>query len=77
LAQLVLNHVSKIDELQDEVIVNAENILPVIDIDGLLKDPEAYLLTLGMSFLDEHIDEIEKGAKLGEKFAKKVLDKSG
>jgi len=77
LAQLVLNHVSKIDELQDEVIVNAENILPVIDIDGLLKDPESYLLTLGMSFLDEHIDEIEKGAKLGEKFAKKVLDKSG
>ena len=77
MAQLVLNHVSKIDELQDEVIVNAENILPVIDIDGLLKDPESYLLTLGMSFLDEHIDEIEKGAKLGEKFAKKVLDKSG
>ena len=77
MAQLVLNHVSKIDELQDEVIVNAENILPVIDIDGLLKDPESYLLTLGMSFLDEHIDEIEKGAKLGEKFAEKVLDKSG
>ena len=73
----MLNHVSKIDELQDEVIVNAENILPVIDIDGLLKDPESYLLTLGMSFLDEHIDEIEKGAKLGEKFAEKVLDKSG
>jgi hypothetical protein len=27
--------------------------------------------------LNEHIDEIEKGAKQGEKFAKEVLKKSG
>jgi len=42
-----------------------------------LKNPEEYLLSLGLSFLNEHIEEIEKGAKQGEKFAKEVLKKSG
>jgi len=77
LAQLVLNHIAKIDELQDEVIQNAESILPSIKINELMKDPESYLLSLGLSFLNEHMDEIEMGAKQGEKFAEKVLEKSG
>ena len=77
MAQLVLNHIAKIDELQDEVIQNAESILPSIKINELMKDPESYLLSLGLSFLNEHMDEIEKGAKQGEKFAEKVLEKSG
>tara|TARA_R110000765_G_scaffold362237_1_gene452455 strand:- start:126 stop:356 length:231 start_codon:yes stop_codon:yes gene_type:complete len=75
LAQLVLNHIAKIDELQDEVIQNAESILPSIKINELMKDPQSYLLSLGLSFLNEHIDEIEKGAKEGEKFADKILRK--
>tara|TARA_R100000750_G_C2308505_1_gene81573 strand:- start:521 stop:745 length:225 start_codon:yes stop_codon:yes gene_type:complete len=74
---LVLNHVAKIDELQDEVIQNSDSILPSIDLDELLKSPESYLLSLGLSFLNEHIDEIEKGAKQGKKFAEEVLKKSG
>ena len=77
MAQLVLNHIAKIDELQEEVIENSENILPSIELDALMKDPEGYLLALGMSFLNEHMDEIEKCAKEGEKFAEKVLKKSG
>jgi len=77
LAQLVLNHIAKIDELQDEVVQNADNILPSINIDEMLKDTEGYLLNLGLSFLTEHIDEIEKGAKQGQRFAKEVLKKSG
>lgn len=77
MAQLVLNHISKIDELQDEVIQNAESILPSIKINELMKDPESYLLSLGLSFLNEHMDEIEMGAKQGEKFAEKILEKSG
>ena len=77
MAQLVLNHIAKIDELQDKVIENADNILPSIDMDNLLKNPESYLLSLGLSFLNEHIDEIEKGAKQGKKFAEEVLKKSG
>lgn len=77
MAQLVLNHITKIDELQNEIIENSEKILSVINIDELMKDKEGYLLSLGMSFLNEHIDEIEKGAELGEKFAEKVLEKSG
>ena len=77
MAQLVLNHIAKIDELQEEVIQNADSILPSIDMDDLLKNPEEYLLSLGLSFLNEHIEEIEKGAKQGEKFAKEVLKKSG
>ena len=75
MAQLVLNHIAKIDELQDEVIQNAESILPSIKINELMKDPQSYLLSLGLSFLNEHIDEIEKGAKEGEKFADKILRK--
>ena len=43
----------------------------------MLKDTEGYLLNLGLSFLTEHIDEIEKGAEQGQKFAKEVLKKSG
>ena len=77
MAQLVLNHIAKIDELQDEVIQNAESILPSIKINELMKDPESYLLSLGLSFLNEHIDEIEMGAKQGERFAEKILEKSG
>ena len=77
MAQLVLNHIAKIDKLQDEVIQNADSILPSIDLDELLKSPESYLLSLGLSFLNEHIDEIEKGAKQGKKFAEEVLKKSG
>ncbi len=77
MAQLVLNHIAKIDELQDEVIENADNILPSIEINELMKDPQSYLLNLSLSFLNEHIDEIEKGAKQGERFAKGVLKKSG
>tara|TARA_R110000744_G_scaffold221777_1_gene340763 strand:- start:276 stop:416 length:141 start_codon:yes stop_codon:yes gene_type:complete len=45
--------------------------------DDLLKNPEGYLLNLGLSFLNEHVDEIEKGAKQGKQFAKEVLKKSG
>jgi predicted DNA-binding protein (UPF0278 family) len=63
--------------LQDEVIQNAESILPSIKINELMKDPESYLLSLGLSFLNEHVDEIEKGAKQGERFAEKILEKSG
>ena len=77
MAQLVLNHIAKIDELQDEIIQNAESILPSIKINELMKDPESYLLSLGLSFLNEHMDEIEMGAKQGEKFAEKILEKSG
>lgn len=76
MAQLVLNHIAKIDELQDEIIQNAESILPSIEINALMKDPESYLLSLGLSFLNEHMDEIEKGAKQGERFAEKILEKS-
>jgi len=35
------------------------------------------LLGLSLSFLNEHVDEIEKGAKQGDKFATEVLKNSG
>ncbi len=75
MAQLVHNYLNKLDDLQDEVVDNAENILGSIDMDELLKDPEAYLLSLGDAFLGEHIDEVEKAHKEGKKFADKILDK--
>tara|TARA_R100000231_G_scaffold97749_1_gene73017 strand:- start:885 stop:1082 length:198 start_codon:yes stop_codon:yes gene_type:complete len=61
------------DLLNEEVDKNADNILEVIDIDALLKDPEGYLLSLGDAFLKEHLDEIQKASKEGKKFAEKIL----
>ena len=76
MAQLVHNYLEKLDDLDDEVISNADNILGAIDLDELLNDPEGYLLALGDAFLKEHIDEIQKADKEGKKFAEKVLKKS-
>ena len=73
MAQLINNHLDKLDELEDVIINNADNILPSINIDELLKDPEGYLLLLGDTFLKEHINEIEKAAKAGELFADNIL----
>ena len=77
MAQLVLNHTLSLIELEQEVIYNANNILPSIDLDKLLRDPKAYALTLGLTFLNEHMDEIEQGITMGEQFANEVLKKSG
>tara|TARA_Y100000310_G_scaffold39203_1_gene36812 strand:- start:1449 stop:1670 length:222 start_codon:yes stop_codon:yes gene_type:complete len=72
---LVHNYLDKLDDLRETVVEDADIILSAIDIDELLKDPEGYLLSLGDAFLKEHIDEVEKAHKEGEKFAKKVLKK--
>tara|TARA_R100000329_G_C7613431_1_gene217734 strand:+ start:1057 stop:1287 length:231 start_codon:yes stop_codon:yes gene_type:complete len=73
LAKLINNYLDKMDLLNEEVDKNADNILEVIDIDALLKDPEGYLLSLGDAFLKEHLDEIQKASKEGKKFAEKIL----
>ena len=75
MAQLVHNYLDKLDELEDVIKGNADNILDAIDLDELLKDPEGYLLTLGDSFLKEHMDEIEQASKEGKKFAEALLKK--
>ena len=66
----------ELDTLQDEIVSNADNILQAINMDDLLKSPESYLLSLSLSFLNEHTDEIEKAHKEGIKFAEKILKKS-
>jgi len=76
LAQLVHNYLDELDTLQDEIVSNADNILQAINMDDLLKSPESYLLSLSLSFLNEHTDEIEKAHKEGIKFAEKILKKS-
>ena len=73
MAQLVHNYLDELDKLESVIKDNADNILNVIDLDELLKDPEGYLLTLGDSFLREHMDEIEQASKEGKKFAEKIL----
>ena len=60
-------------ELQQEVIDNAENILSVINVEELVKNPKEYLTALGLEFLNEHIDEIEEGSNQGKKMAKEIL----
>ncbi len=61
-------------ELQQEVIDNSENILNVIDVEQLVKNPKEYLTRLGLEFLNEHIDEIEQGADQGKKMAQEILN---
>ena len=73
MAKLINNYLDKMDLLNEEVDKNADNILEVIDIDALLKDPEGYLLSLGDAFLKEHLDEIQKASREGKKFAEKIL----
>jgi len=73
LAQLINNHLDKLDKLEEIIVENADNILPSIKVDELLKDPENYLLALGDAFLKEHIGEIEQAADAGKVFADNIL----
>ena len=56
MAQLLDDHLKKLDELETVIKNNADNILNVINIDDLLKDPEGYLLALGDAFIKDHLD---------------------
>ena len=76
MAQLLHNYIDKLDKLDDVIVENAENILSVINLDELLKDPEGYLMALSDAFLEEHLPEIEKASREGEKFAKEILKRS-
>ncbi len=74
MAQLLDDHLKKLDELETVIKNNADNILNVINIDDLLKDPEGYLLALGDAFIKDHLDEIEQAKKEGQKYAESVLN---
>lgn len=74
MAQPLHNGIRKVAELQQEVIDNAENILDVINVEQLVKNPKEYLTRLGLEFLNEHIDEIEQGADQGKKMAEDILN---
>lgn len=74
MAQLLNDHLKKLDELETVIKNNADNILNVINIDDLLKDPEGYLLALGDAFIKDHLDEIEQAKKEGQKYAESVLN---
>ena len=76
MAQLLDDHLKKLDELETVIKNNANNILNVINIDDLLKDPEGYLLALGDAFIKDHLDEIEQAKKEGQKYAESVLNGS-
>ncbi len=73
MAQLVNEYLDKIDILKIQIGNDADTILEAIDLDELLKDPERYLNLLGKAFIDEHVDEIEKGFNEGKKYAEKVV----
>jgi hypothetical protein len=76
LAQLLNDHLKKLDRLENIIKNNADNILNAINIDDLLKDPEGYLLALGDAFIKDHLDEIERAKKEGQEYAKSVLNGS-
>lgn len=74
MAQSLDNHIKKLKELESVIKNNADNILNVINIDDLLKDPEGYLLALGDAFIKDHLDEIELAKKEGQRYAEEVLN---
>ena len=74
MAQILDDHLKKLDELETVIKNNADNILNVINIDDLLKDPVGYLLALGDAFIKDHLDEIEQAKKEGQKYAESVLN---
>jgi len=73
---IVNKFLDKIDILKLKVGQDADKILEAIDIDDLLKDPEAYLNALGQQFMQDHDKEIKQGFKEGKSFAKKIIKKS-
>lgn len=74
MGQSLSNHLKKLDELETVIKNNADNILNVIDIDDLLKDPEGYLLALGDAFIKDHLDEIQKAKEEGKRYATEVIN---
>ena len=73
---IVNKFLDKIDILKLKIGQDADKILEAIDIDELLKDPEAYLNALSEQFMKDHDKEIKKGYKEGQKFATKIIEKS-
>lgn len=70
---LIIKKTDKIWALQEKVAKSAEDILPQIDLEALLDDPLGYLNEMAQGFLEAHLDEIEAGAKVGDKFARDVM----
>lgn len=77
MARLVLDHLESIDRIQDRIVEDAENILPSIDIDALIKNPKDYLLKVSLEFLNAHTEDIKQGEQQGRKFAKGIIKDIG
>ncbi len=73
MAQSLDKHLKKLDKLESVIKEDADNILNVINLDELLKDPEGYLFLLGDAFINEHLKEIEKAKKEGKRYAEEIL----
>jgi hypothetical protein len=74
-AKIVHGYLDRIENLEAKVAEDSEKILEMIDIDKLIQNPEGVLQSVAILFLKDHLDEIKKGAKIGENFAKKILSK--
>ena len=77
MARLVLDHLESIDRIQDKIVEDAENILPSIDIDALIKNPKDYLLKVSLEFLNAHTEDIKQGERQGRKYAKGIMKDIG
>jgi len=48
-------------------------LLKSLDLAKILEDPE-FLPTISREFIEQHFDEIAEGIRMGEAFAKAVID---
>lgn len=73
MAEILDTHIKRIVFFREKIEEDSEKILPVINLDELLKDPKQYLFLLASEFLNQHMQEIKGGAKEGKNFALKIL----
>jgi len=67
----------KIDDLVEDIKADSELILTQIDVEQLVKDPEAYIRELAEEFVHQHEAEIRQGVYIGRKYAQKFLKGAG
>ena len=67
-------YLDKIELLKIGVDNDKQELLNVFDLDAFLSNPESYLQTLSTEFISQHLDEVEKGHKAGQGFAKSLLN---
>ena len=73
MAKILKGYLNKIASLDDRIDSQVDNILKVIDIDEVQKNPQIYMQELGKQFFESLEDEIKEAIKAGEEKANAII----